>query len=645
VELTRHKLGIDATPQDVLRALRGDAAPFLLVGDWAGGGAIAGSEPLAAPLATEALAGPEGAVGGGWFGWLGYELGHQIERLPPSPPRPHPLPALAGRFYDHVLRLDAEGTWWFEAIWTPARAAALDARRAELGRRAGERRPWRLHGMRPRPPGYDGHRWAVRDAVRRIAEGELFQANLCLRLDGKLDGEPLDAFADASAALAPAHGAFFTAGEHAVLSFSPELFLRRTGGHAWSDPIKGTALGEAALTASEKDAAEHVMIVDLVRNDLGRVARYGSVIAHAPHVEAHPGLFHLVSRVEAEVAEAVSDADLIRAAFPPGSVTGAPKIQAQHVIAALEGSGREAYTGAMGFASPAAGLELNVAIRTLEVSGRHAWLGVGGGIVADSDPDAELAEALDKARPVLRALGAAVPSPSARRARAVPPPLDGPRADPALGLLETVLVLDGEPQHLDAHLARLGAPELRARAQAAAGAAGDGRHRLRIVLRPDGSADLATTPAGADPAPVHLVPVCLPGGLGDRKWADRRPVERWERPATGLLVDADGAVLEAAWGNVFLVEDGRYVTPPADGRLLPGVTRARLIGLVDAAEEEFDLGRLQAADAVLLTSAVALVTPVGAAAPLARELRRAMSAPSASAAPRAGLGTSPAPGR
>ena len=129
------------------------------------------------------------------------------------------------------------------------------------------------------------------------------------------------------------------------------------------------------------------MIVDLMRNDLGRVCTYGSVIAPPePTAEPHPGLWHLVSRVHGELRPEVGNGDLLRATFPPGSVTGAPKVQALKVIAALEPAGREVYTGAIGFASPVAGLELNVAIRTLECGDGRLWLGAGGGIVADSDP-------------------------------------------------------------------------------------------------------------------------------------------------------------------------------------------------------------------------------------------------------------------
>ena len=135
------------------------------------------------------------------MGYLGFALGGRIERLPPAPPRPHPAPEADVAYYDHLLRMTPDGAWWFEALAAPERRAAIHARLDDLRdrlARGGEVRPWRLRGMAPRAPGHDGHRWAVADTVRRIAEGELFQANVCLRLEGELDGDPLDAFADAA---------------------------------------------------------------------------------------------------------------------------------------------------------------------------------------------------------------------------------------------------------------------------------------------------------------------------------------------------------------------------------------------------------------------------------------------------------------
>jgi para-aminobenzoate synthetase/4-amino-4-deoxychorismate lyase len=204
-----------------------------------------------------------------------------------------------------------------------------------------------------------------------------------------------------------------------VASLSPELFLRRRGDQVLTAPIKGTIArtgdpeadkaGLESLRGSAKDAAEHVMIVDLMRNDIGRVCEYGSVVApRLPTPEAHPGLWHLVSQVRGTLRPETSNAALLRATFPPGSVTGAPKVQSLRVIAELERTAREVYTGSIGYCSPIAGLELNVAIRTLELRDGRLWIGAGGGIVADSDPRSELDEAIAKARPIAAAVGADV---------------------------------------------------------------------------------------------------------------------------------------------------------------------------------------------------------------------------------------------
>jgi para-aminobenzoate synthetase/4-amino-4-deoxychorismate lyase len=636
------------TPAEAALALRGDDRPFALVGAWADGSALFGSEPVRVagpgddPFAlfedlpeVDADGAPPGAVGGGWFGYLGFALGHHVERLPPPPPAGASLPPFALAFYDHLLRRDADGRWWFEALQTPERAAAIAARRDALLARRPQARPFRAGPFAPAPPGTAGLRAAVAECVERIHAGELFQANLTMRIQGPLEGDPLDAFATAIA-VDPRHGAYLAGPWGATVGLSPELFLRRRGRDVLTRPIKGTiprvpgAAGETArdaLVASAKDRAENVMIVDLMRNDLGRVCSYGSISADlTPVAEAHPGVWHLVTDVRGRLHDGNGDAALLRATFPPGSVTGAPKVQSLRVISELEGSARHVYTGAAGFVSPVAGLELNVVIRTFEVCDGVAWIGAGGGIVADSDPDAEVREALGKARPLIHALGAELrdpPSPTRRRA-GLPRALEGglERPDPGAGVIETIAVRDGVAVDLDAHLARLAAGAraaldaplpggLAAEVASRAAAGPDGRLRIDVAPAPGGvDVSIALTPAGDPPrGPAALAPVVLPGGLGPHKWRDRRLLEALaaRHGAMPLLVDADGAVLEAAIANVWLVEGDALITPPADGRLLPGVTRARLLRHPNAREEPVDLDRLDAADAVLLTSSIALV--------------------------------------
>jgi len=641
--LLREPLDATVAPPRAALILRGEDRPFALVGAWAGGGALLGSEPVRVSGPDDDLfalldelpeLGGDEAVGGGWVGFLGFEARHRVEPGHPPPPRPVPLPDGALSYYDHVLRMDAAGRWWFEALVTPDREAAIMRRRDELVARLADppaARPFSTRDWRwtPSPA---GHAQAVEACRARIRAGDLFQANLCMRLEGRLDGDAFDLFATAAEALPTDRAAFVAGPWGTVASLSPELFLARTGRMVRSAPIKGTrpAGGREELAASEKDRAENVMIVDLVRNDLGRVCRPGSVrVTALAEVRPHAGVWHMVSEVEGELRDGVGDGGLLRASFPPGSVTGAPKLAALDVITELESTGREAYTGAIGFASPLAGLELSVAIRTFEVRGPRIWLGAGGGIVADARGEAEAREAAAKAAPLLAAIGAGPPPVDGERTsrgsdpvhvrRRGPKPV--PRPDRAAGLYETVLVERGEPRELDAHLARLAA-SLRAlyrlplpdglAARATDAARGHERARLRIDVIPGEDAALAVTPLG-DLEPVLLRPVVIPGGLGPHKWRDRTLLESHEAddPATlPLLLDADGYVLETSRTNVVAQGwDDRLYTPPADGRILPGVTVARS----GAAPRALTLADLDAAQAVYVTSALRGRQPAGLA--------------------------------
>jgi para-aminobenzoate synthetase/4-amino-4-deoxychorismate lyase len=374
---------------------------------------------------------------------------------------------------------------------------------------------------------------------------------------------------------------------------------------------------------SSKDAAEHVMIVDLMRNDLGRVCEYGSITVEPARVEAHAGVWQMVSTVSGRLRPDLGDGGLLRATFPPGSVTGAPKVQAMKVIATLEATRRELYTGAIGIVSPVAGLELSVAIRTFETHNGGIWFGAGGGIVADSDPELELAEAFTKAAGPIAAIGARIADQmdSPRRAVAsVRAALNyGRRPDPARGVFETVLVRQGVPVELDEHLARFavslselydvtldprGAEQARAVAATASGTS-----RLRILADSDGSLAISVSPERSPAATeLQLSPFAIAGGLGPHKWRDRDLLEALAAQAPGavpLLIDTDGLVLEAAHANVWIVEGRALLTPPADGRILPGVTRAGLLAAERFAREEpIELERLARADAVFVTSSI-----------------------------------------
>jgi para-aminobenzoate synthetase component 1 len=248
---------------------------------------------------------------------------------------------------------------------------------------------------------------AVRDAIGR---GDVYQVNLVQHLSAEFEGD-----ARALAARLGSFGPRLLEGDGwAAVSASPELFLSRRGHRVRTEPIKGTRpLGEHV--EGEKDAAEHVMIVDLERNDLSRVCEPGSV--RWPELMAErelAGVTHLVSIVEGTLREDVGLAELLAATFPGGSVTGAPKIAALDLIAALEPVGRGASMGALGTVRGNGDLDLALTIRTFAVSERRLHLWVGGGVVWDSEPEAEIAESWTKAQPLLAAIGAPVEA-AARR--------------------------------------------------------------------------------------------------------------------------------------------------------------------------------------------------------------------------------------
>jgi anthranilate/para-aminobenzoate synthase component I len=435
------RIKLDGTLQAAEGALlvRGDAHPFALAGDWAGGGALVGSEPIVVagpeadpfelldrqPAVVGAPEPEEGAadeaVGGGWFGYLGYNLGARLERVPPPPPRHVPLPDFALAFYDHLLHLDAAGSWWFEALWSDERDQALSERlqvlRGRLAEGVRERPVW-VGNFQPAPPGGAGHMSAIDECRERIAAGEIFQANLCLRLEAEWKGDPLDLFARTAETLEPRHSGVIAGDWGAVCSLSPELFLRRRGREVITEPIKGTAPrvladgregsraedARAALAASAKDRAENVMIVDLLRNDIGMVGRTGSVeVPVLMDVESYPSVHQLVSTVRGVLRDDVTTVGALRALFPAGSMTGAPKLRTMEVIRDVEATARGVYSGAFGWISGDGRADLGVVIRSLTTAGDGTWtLGTGGGITVRSDVAEEYAESRWKAERLLR---------------------------------------------------------------------------------------------------------------------------------------------------------------------------------------------------------------------------------------------------
>jgi para-aminobenzoate synthetase component 1 len=399
------RLGDLGTAADVLRAI-GLAAerlslppPAALIGEWFGSAAVIAPSVDVRPVEPAAVfdgpAGPGGAVvGGGWIGYLSYP----DRGADGAPPR---VPSAAGGWTDSVLRLDDTGCWWFESL---AGQAMPDWVAAALTTPAGPA-DWDIAWE---APDAERHRAGVLACLTAIRAGEIYQACVCTQFTATLTGSTLEFFADAVSRTAPARAAYLAGPWGAIASLSPELFLRRAGDLVTSSPIKGTLPLHAdpeLLRASAKDVAENIMIVDLVRNDLGHVAEIGSVtVPELLSVRRAPGVWHLVSTVAARVPFSVPMASILDATFPPASVTGTPKGRARQFLSQWEPVRRGVYCGTVGMASPLAGTELNVAIRTVEFDANaRAVLGVGGGITADSDADAEWQECLDKAAPFVAA--------------------------------------------------------------------------------------------------------------------------------------------------------------------------------------------------------------------------------------------------
>ena len=330
------------------------------------------SEPEGAFDALEAWLADELRAGESAEVYLGYGLSETMRRAPwRSPPEPANLPLLAAR-----------------RCQTPTRCLT----------------PFRIGEWIPTWDAED-YAAAVQEVRAAIARGDVYQVNLVQHLSASCDGDPRGL----EAALGPLHTRSFHAGAYSIVSATPELFLARRGRRIWTKPIKGTRpLGEDV--DDEKDAAEHMMIVDLERNDLSRFCEPGSIRWPELMVQHElAGVTHLVSTVEGTLRDDVTLGDILRATFPGGSITGAPKIAALDHIARLEPVGRGASMGAIGTVHANGDFDLALTIRTFAVVDGHVHLWVGGGIVWDSDPDAEIEESWVKARPLLARVGGLLP--------------------------------------------------------------------------------------------------------------------------------------------------------------------------------------------------------------------------------------------
>jgi para-aminobenzoate synthetase component 1 len=378
---------------------------------------------------------------GGAAGLFGYDLCHHIERLPRPRRDEFQAPDMAVGFYDWVVGFDhTEGRAWLVSTGLPE---ADGPRRRD---RAAKRLAWvrgLLSGEPAAPPlprrpslpraavwapgtlpdfpavrsSFDraGYLAAVRRAIDYIRAGDCFQVNLAQRLLHPATLPALELYRRLRERNPAPFAGYFDTGDFAVASASPERFVRVEGGEVETRPIKGTRPRGATpeedrrradeLLRSAKDRAENVMIVDLLRNDLGRVCAYGSVHVEAVcRLETYRHVHHLVSEVRGRLREGMGPVDLLRAAFPGGSVTGAPKVRAMEIIAELEPVARGPYCGSLGYVGFDGSMDTSILIRTFTAGRGWYQFPVGGGVVADSTPEGEYAETLHKAEGLLRAL-------------------------------------------------------------------------------------------------------------------------------------------------------------------------------------------------------------------------------------------------
>ncbi|MBY0528370.1 MAG: aminodeoxychorismate synthase component I [Gemmataceae bacterium] len=377
---------------------------------------------------------------GGAAGLFGYDLCHHIERLPRPRYDEFAVPDMAIGLYDWVLAFDhVTGRAWLISTGFPEvdpsrrrQWAEQRLRWVQRWLRRGEAPPQRepearprvvpasVHAV-PRRPGltsnFDRETYlaTVRRAIEYIHAGDCFQVNVAQRLLWPQRSTPLELYDRLRQRNAAPFAGYFDLGDFVVASASPERFLRIDDGEVETRPIKGTRPRGATpeedrarledLGRSAKDRAENVMIVDLLRNDLGRVCRYGSVRVEAVcRVETYKYVHHLVSVVRGRLRQGLGPIDALRAAFPGGSVTGAPKVRAMEIIAELEPTARGPYCGSLGYLGFDGSMDTNILIRTFTIGRGWVQFPVGGGIVADSVPEREYEETWHKAEGLLRAL-------------------------------------------------------------------------------------------------------------------------------------------------------------------------------------------------------------------------------------------------
>ena len=369
---------------------------------------------------------------GGAVGYFSYDLCHFIERLPAKAIDDLELPECYLAFYDAIIAFDhKDNKVYLISAGFPEQEDGKRRRRAEA--RLNELRNLIL--LSPPPTSiketqrggaklkanfsHESYLEAVAKAREYIGAGDIFQVNLSQKFEVELKIKPYELYKRLRQINPAPFASYLNFEGIKIAGASPERFLKLHGDMAETRPIKGTKpRGKtpeedrtlaAALLASRKDRAENIMIVDLERNDLGRVCRYGTVkVSELAILETYPTVYHLTSTVEGRLRESTSRIDLLKATFPGGSITGAPKVRAMEIIDELEPTRRSVYTGSIGYIGFSGEMDLNIVIRTFIIKDGRAYFQVGGAIVYDSVPEAEYIETLDKGKALIQALGLSV---------------------------------------------------------------------------------------------------------------------------------------------------------------------------------------------------------------------------------------------
>lgn len=522
---------------------------------------------------------------GRWVvGYFAYELGYLLE------PRLRPL----------VQHMRAAGPLaWVGVFEGPSEEPVL-----EQGR-------FGVTGLRPNTTATE-YAAAIGRIKSHLEAGDTYQVNYTFKQTFDLDGAPGALYEVLRRRQRVAYSACVCDGERTVISLSPELFFRRKGDTITVKPMKGTVRrgvddledGElsAWLAADTKNRAENVMIADMVRNDLGRIAPAGGVRVPALfEIERYQTLYQMTSTVEADVPSSTSWFDVFRSLFPCASVTGAPKIRTMELIAGLEKEPRGIYTGAIGYIAPDGSACFNVAIRTIVVdAGGRAELGIGSGVVYDSDSDSEYEECLLKGRFMAGA---------AHR----------------FELVETLLLEDGKVYLRHRHLKRLRSSAAYYGYDYSADAVDraldeqgrcrpDGRHKLRLLVDTRGHVSISCTPLDVTPSTFRVKVSKERVDPADEflyHKTTHRPLYQNERKlalAQGydevLFMNTNGEVCEGSITNVFVAVGGELFTPPVSCGLLPGTLREELISRGKCRERVLDLSAVRDAENVYIGNSV-----------------------------------------